>query len=98
MQKIFLLRVESPLQYRARPAYAAAAPGEEVKFVNYTQNGIDLHFSSGPFTSPTVKIDPGHSLVLTVPAGAASGRYPYSGTVGGQQLQGESGPEIIIDP
>lgn len=86
---------------KARPAFLAVAPGDQVRFVNHTQAVVAITFTGGVFEQPTVQLEAGtgaKSPDLTV-VSSVTGRYPYTGTVGGGQIviQGESSPEIIID-
>lgn len=98
MHKVFLLSVGLPgnVTYRARPAYTPVTPGDLVKFVNRTGLPVDLSFPAGVFAKPSTSISNAEAdimLVMDVP----NERYAYSGTVGGQPVQGESSPEIIVD-
>jgi len=100
-QLLRVLILESEGAIKARPAYAAAAPPDRVRFVNLTPYNVTLQFiGDTPFDGPTIVLGPhgsGSKVERVVRSDAADGRYAYRSTINGQPLLGESDPEIIID-
>jgi hypothetical protein len=94
--KVLLLKI-APDNYRARPAYQPAAPGEDVRFVNLTGGTVVITFPAGLFTQDTLTLAQGTKNTLTVRDQLPDGRYVYAAQVGGVDVQGESSPEIIVD-
>lgn len=100
-QLLRVLILESGGAIKARPAYAAAAPPDRVRFVNLTPHNVTLQFvGDTPFDDHTIVLGPhgsGSKVEKVVRSDAADARYPYQSTINGHPLQGESDPEIIID-
>ena len=94
--KIMLLKV-GPDSYRARPSFEAVAPGEDVRFINWTEGSVDITFAAGLFGQDTLTLTAGSKNTLTVQDQLPDGRYPYTARVGTIVVVGESSPEIIID-
>lgn len=95
--KIMLLKV-GPNAFRARPPFEAAAPGEDVRFINWTEGSVEITFVAGLFSQNILTLTAGGKNSLTVQDQLPDGRYPYVARVNGTtDVVGESSPEIIID-
>lgn len=100
LHRVVLLKDrDNPNLYKARPAYPAASRTDKVRFVNLTQGQVTIQFPDGdPFGQGPLTIGIGtRSADLVILDNVPDGRYRFVGTVNGQEIQGESSPEIIID-
>lgn len=94
--KVVLLKIAAG-NYRARPAYQPATPGEDVRFINLTGGTVVITFPGGLFTQDTLTLADGAKNTVTLRDQLPDGRYAYAAQVGGVDVQGESSPEIIVD-
>jgi hypothetical protein len=97
--RVLLLKVGTN-SYKARPAYQAAAPTEEIRFINLTEGEVVITSPPGLFNEETMTLAAGTKVSRTVLDQLSNGRYPYTARVGGVNgviVDGESSPEIIVD-
>jgi hypothetical protein len=85
------------LIFRARPAYLKTVPGDQVKFSNYAGATALLTFPAGLFDQDDLTLTTAANKDTLTVQDVADGPYPYSGTVNGVPILGESSPEIIVD-
>ncbi len=95
--EVFVMRTASG--YRVRPAYVAASPGQDVRFVNLTTGRVRIFFPDrSAFGTERKEVAPGRTASITIPRGAETGHYPYAAYSEEARdfCLGESSPEVII--